>query len=312
MDRVTDIFDQDIQNGETTDDLDADLVNASLVLQKVAADEGIDLASLSEEDVADLIVELLPHEKVAKLTQPEPQTKEASQDMSQNQITIADVAQELSKIAQDEGIDLTQVTKEEYEQAFDALAEKMASPSYAEEKVASEKVAEAREYGAQMAEGFLDRLKQAGETPDAEKQAAAMEHLRRFAGKAKEHAGRAASAIADSKAGKAVDRAAQKGGEKLLNVVGAGAEKASPTLKRRVGYGAAGTAAAGTAAAGAGAHHMSKKSLDEAAYETAAEFLRENGIDPETGNKLAGDEDLTEEKIAARAVEMLREAGYEV
>ena len=138
-------------------DTDTELANASAILNKIAADTGVDLNKLSEEDIAELLTDLLPPSTTTDTT-PTP-TKEAQMT---TQLTTADVALELSKIASDDGIDMSKVSKEEYAEAFDALAARMSDPSYAQTKVAAEeeeaKLAEAYNQGARMADGFLDRF----------------------------------------------------------------------------------------------------------------------------------------------------------
>jgi hypothetical protein len=329
MDRETDIFDQDVQEGSSSGDLDVDLANAGHVLQKLAEEIDVDLNTLPDADVATLVRDLLPDRVDAQTTQET--RKEASMSTeteTQPETTIdlpaeptyADVAVELAKIAAAEGIDLATVPREDYTQAFSDLAEKMADPEYGRAKQAEdEKLAAAYVQGQRMADGFLDRLKEAedeDEKKDKErkeeegkKEAGAAAFFRGAKEKAKAHAGKLV--------GKA-DKHVQRAGERLLNVVGAGGEKASPSLKRRTAGGAAAAAAGTAAAGGAGAHHMRKKSsLDDAALVVAHELAREMGYDPTTGEKLAesaveAEPEITQDEVAVRAIEMLKEAGYPV
>jgi len=166
MDNLTDIFDSETQ--DSSEDLDVDLANAGMLLHKLAAEEGVDLSALSDADVADLLTDLLPGENAANYG--EPQQKEASA-MDQNdvpeQLTYADVAVELAKVASSNGIDLNEVSREEYHDAFTALSERMQDPSYFSEKVAAEeKLAEAEAIGQRMALSFIETLKEAkGDEP---------------------------------------------------------------------------------------------------------------------------------------------------
>jgi hypothetical protein len=315
MERVTDIFDQEIQAGDdSSGDLDTDLVNASLVLQKVAADEGIDLSLLSDEDVAGLLVDMLPKEKTAHLSNVEPEPKEESQNMSTpNEITVADVAAELAKVASAEGIDLNEVSREEYHEAFNALAAQMSDPSYVEQ---AEKVAEARAYGAQMAEGFLEKLA----LTEDEKTFHRVRMQQNMAGHSETNPLRhGAKDVSKAKAEERLARIKsntgpmaklQRGVDSAKLKASLGAKELTAAVKRNPRTAAAIGAGTLLAAGGTGMAlaNRSKEAFDEAAYEMAANFLLENGIDPSTGEKLASDEDL----IASRAVEILREAGYDV
>ena len=322
MDHVTDLFDDATQT-DPVSDLDVDIAHAGHVLTKLADEAGIDLDKLSDADVAELVSDLLPEPKTsADKTTEEPETtrKEAhtmadADKTTPETITHADVAVELSKIASANGVDLATVSREEYHAAYDALAEKMASPSYEQDKKAAEEMYKASyDQGVAMAEGFIDRLKQAEhdekkdekeekkEPPkkddEEHKEAAAgfMSHLKETA---KKHMGKAHEAAGAAK------HKATEGGKKLMEHL--------KGHKHEYAAGAAG-AGAGAAAGAAGMHHH-KKALDEAALAVAQQVLRDNGIDPETGNKLAAEEpaaEFTEDDVAQRAAEMLKEAGYQL
>lgn len=210
MERVTDIFEEDTET--SVEDLDIDLANASHVLQKIAEQEGIDIDTLSDEDVANLLTELLPPEKIASHPQ-EHQKEETMSTTIPNEITNADVAVELGKIAQAEGIDLNEISREEYHAAFEDLAQRMSDPSYFEEKVASEqRLAEGREFGAAMAEGFVAKLAELEdeETKEASKAGeiahAVKETLRKKKFEARQALGKAKDR-AKEQAGAAVDKA---------------------------------------------------------------------------------------------------------
>ena len=90
--------------------------------------------------------------------------------------------------------------------------------------------------------------------------------------------------------------------------MGGAAKAVLETAKKHPGVagavGAGGLLAAGGAAYGV-KKLMDKKSFDEEALEMARDYLLENGIDPDTGDKLASDDD-----VAERAAEILAEAGW--
>lgn len=348
MERVTDIFEEDTET--SVEDLDIDLANASHVLQKIAEQEGIDIDTLSDEDVANLLTELLPPEKIASHPQ-EHQKEETMSTTIPNEITNADVAVELGKIAQAEGIDLNEISREEYHAAFEDLAYRMSDPSYFEEKVASEqRLAEGREFGAAMAEGFVAKLAELEEETEETKEAskageiahAVKETVRKTKGQARRAFGKAkdqAGAAVDKAKG-AVRGAASAAGEserafhgglgrampkRLTRAVAGKLEgSAKDRLERaRVLVGRGTTAAvAGGGAAAYGASRK-KESFDEAFEQDAVAYanhlLIENGIvEP---SKVASEntefsdfaEFAGDEYYAAveeRAAELLQEHGY--
>lgn len=277
MENVTDIFDNETRGG--SEDLDVDLSNAGLLLQKLAEEEGVDLNSLSDADVADLLTDLLPGEN-AQNNDGEPQQKESSA-MSDTTVpehlTYADVAVELAKFAADNGIDLNAVSREEYHDAFSALSERMQDPDYLQAKVAeyevNEKVAEAQYIGREMALSFIETLqdKEAGARFDA---------LKARGGKAWE----------------AVKGKSKEYGDKAWE----GAKK----HRRAIAEVGGGAAAAGTGYAAGRVHE--KRSFDDAVMGRAREILVANGIDPETG-KVAEDADS---RVDIAAFEVLRQNGY--
>lgn len=311
MDNVTDIFDQDVAG---SGDLDTDLVNASHLLQKMAEESGVDLSELSAEDIADMVRDIMPGHEQEQTQEAGPSGKEAAMDQEETGLTYQDVAFELSKRASAAGIDLTQVSREEYNEAFSKIAEEMSDPETVQAKIAEEqKLAEAYAHGERMADGFLDRLKQAEEEnkakPEDEDDKKKKDEEEKKASLKDRAVGMASKALGKG------DRAVQRTGAKLLNVIGAGAEAGSPSLKRRVGGAALGAGALGAGGAGAAVHHGRKKEseLEDAALKVAAEVAAELGYDLATGQplqKVAGASE--EELVTQRAFEILKEAGYPV
>lgn len=111
---------------------------------KIAEEEGVDLDSLSDEQVQELIEELVEEQA---------ERNEGGEEVKEAHLTYADVAHELAKIAHVNGIDITQVSAEEYNAAFDKLASDMSDPSYWETQ---QKIAEADYIGRVMAQSFYD------------------------------------------------------------------------------------------------------------------------------------------------------------
>lgn len=318
MDNLNEIFSRATQS-----DLDTELAAAGELLQKVAEAEGIDLSQLSDDDVAELMVDLMPS-KIAE----EPEKGEDKKASIPEGLTFADVAVELSKAAAAEGVDLTQLSREDYHAAFDAVATRMASPEFASEKQAAEeaqaKLAEADALGRVMARAFMDeqaKIAEAGDGKTVKEMAAQTGKTKQLFGHPEtakekvEGVGRKIKEKAQELGGKAmakgrgVDEAVQGVGAKLLAKARLGGKGISANAARAAGYGtgAAGLAAAGGLAYGAkklmeGDKGKRKRSLDEAALEMARNTLLENGIDPDSGEKIA--------EIEAKAAEILKEAGW--
>lgn len=316
MDDIREIFEKDIA-GST---LDADLAVAAEILEKVAAEQGVDLEKLSKDQIAELLVDLMPkkaeheeketpaeekREEKAKKEEKGEEKKEAGVAKAPepvglpDTVTFADVAVELGKYASANGIDLSKVSREAYHEAFDKMAAAMTSPEFAKEKQAAAemeaKLAEADVIGRKMAQAFEDERRKISEKDEKaekkdekdedEKKASVMESLKGGIAKAKELG---ASGLAH--AGKATD-------------------KALDFAKKNKGGIAAGTTAAGGAyllgKSKGKREEREKESVETAALEMARQALRDNGIDPDTG-KVASDEDV----VRARALEILKEAGW--
>lgn len=344
MDDMNDIFNQ-----ATDADLDTELAAAGELLQKIAQQEGIDLSQLSDEDVAELMVDLLPktaadegeHES-AREESSEDRKKEKKKEEAKmaSEITFADVAVELNKVAANEGIDLNGLSREQYHELFDIVAESMQDPNYMENKLAedeaSAKLAEADALGRYMARAFMDEQEKIAFSPKG------IYDLARHGGSTRTEAARQALSHAAKGVRAAVEPALEKErgiskrvGEALTkrldaarkHVEGNAArmgsagdswssrlDKAHTSLGRKALAAGGATAVAGTGAAAYGAKKMmdrgekKKRSLDDAALEMARDYLLENGINPDTGDKLAADADA--DAVAERAAEILAEAGW--
>jgi hypothetical protein len=321
MDDLNEIFER-----ATDADLDTELAAAGELLQKIAQQEGVDLSELSDEDVAELMVDLLPKtaadEGEHKSAREEYEYRKRETKMA-SEITFADVAVELSKVAANEGIDLDGLSRGQYHELFDIVAESMQDPDYMENKLAQDeanaKLAEADALGRYMARAFMDEQQKIARAPKEvlDRIAAGEElrtkrgvppvpdkpmgaHARELTAKAKQKLLAGVERVG-GEVGNVVNRVSNRqlvhGGKKYLN-------------PRNVG---AASLIAGTAAAAGGAKMLhdrfsegkNKKSLDEQALEMARDYLLENGIDPDTGHKLASDDD-----VAQRAAEILAEAGW--
>lgn len=291
------------------------------IFEKLAAEEGIDLEKLSEEQIGYLW----------------------------NQVFAKEASAEEGKKDDDKG------EKEKDSEGDPAEAKKEeAKKEHEEKKEAAAKLAEAAYLGKVMAHSLVSELNKiaaahgAGEGTDAgeqvaegeNKEAAMPPHLAKALGKGKELAG---------KAGKSVGDAAKRGkelltGSKLKEHIGNASSKAPSVqhlhmdeamnearkvTKARIGAGAAAAGAAagaGVAAAKAGKKKESS-AIDELALEAAVKIAEAGGFDgEEAAQRVLGVYHLSllgeSEKIAAaadtdaaieiRALEFLETAGYPV
>jgi hypothetical protein len=152
-----------------TNQVDVKLAQAGQILLEMAKEAEIDLEALSDEDLATLLAQIREEmdgrEGGGEEVDEGGEGGEPEEKLSAD-VTFADVAAELAKFAQAEGIDMAKVSRAEYHEAFEAMAQQMVSPDYAEQKVAEaeafEKLAEADIIGRQMARSFMDEMKTAG------------------------------------------------------------------------------------------------------------------------------------------------------
>jgi hypothetical protein len=308
MDDIREIFEKDTAGT----DLDAELAVAAEVLEKVAAQQGVDLNSLSQDQIAELLVELMPsklaaedeeheeHEKketMAEEKKEEERKKKAgiaSPHGIPNTVTFADVAVELGKYAAANGIDLSQVSREAYHEAFDKMASAMTSPEFAAEKEAAAemeaKLAEADVIGRVMARSFMDEQAKIANAPTAAAEAATKtltEKGKEFLSRMSAGAGKKVDTALDyakrNKAGLAVGAGTTAGGYMIGKGVGRYKQK-----KKMLGV-----------------DEEKNSSIEAAALEMARQALADNGIDPDTG-KVASEED----QVRIRALEILKEAGW--
>ncbi len=328
MDNLNEIFDPADTTDDSVDDLDRELATTGLILQKLAEEQGVDLDSLPEEDIADLITSLHGEDATggsSNYSEHEPQTKEASHNMSQeNEFTVADVAVELAKVAASEGIDLDQVSRDEYHEAFEALADQMSDPAYFQKRAeAEEKLAEADLIGRHMARSFIDEMEKEA-APSLKGAKKALKGLRR---KAEDLEFRASAGTGrlfrggkkgrSSRLDEMMESARDAGKKVTRDQARDSDEYASRTLGRKILGG--GAAATGIGAGGYAAGR-SKKSFDESfesdAVSYANHLLVDNGlISPTRANiefskfaAYAGEEYTS--AVEARAIELLGENGW--
>lgn len=351
MDDINEIFKQ-----ATGADLDKEIAASSDMLVKIAEDEGLDISSLSDRDVAELVVDLMPenvkaaaaqvffgkqaedNDKAPPFAKKDDEKKDEKKDDDEKKeagalpshLTFADVSQELSKQASAEGIDLSSLSREQYHAAYEKVARDMQSPEYAQAKQAADealaKKAEADALGVVMAQSFMrtltegsdkiargdtiaDNAPQTGRTLHGHRPETGREKAEGVIRKVKEVASGAASKA------RGADDAVQRGGAKLISKLPDALKKHIKGVTaggaRAAGYGALGAGAAALGGAAYGAKKMhDKKSVDEQALELARATLIENGIDPDSGVKIASLEVTPE--VAEAALELLKKANWEI
>lgn len=318
--------------GDDSSELDAELTAAGTLLEKWAQEEGVDLNALPDEEVAGLFTQMVP-----SLDRPQSQPETTKESNMSDELTAQDVHFELTKVANAEGVDLNQLDRDTYTEAFNSMLEEMQSPDWAEKVAAEEeamaKLAEAEVIGQAMGDAFLTKLAEAG-VIDAEemgKEASKTEAVKNFAKRVGAKI-RHAEQTASTGVGRAL-RGGREGEFARVQKAGGGAfTKPKHTAKvlgediaasRSTGRKAlaGGAAALGTAgAAGAALGGRKKQSFDEAFEADAIAYtnhlLVENekisadevSIEFSEFAKFAGDEYF--EALDERAADLLREAGW--
>lgn len=276
--------------------LDSQYAQAAQFLVKIAEENDVDLESLSEEQLAELLGEVKDELEDAQEGEggddaPPPPPEEKTVEEKISQLTHADVALELSKLAALEGVDMTKVAAHEYTQAFDELAAAMQTEEYWGMKVAEaeayEKLAEADAIGRQMARGFMAEL-------GTDKTASAVEKLRG----------------ALTSVGRGVTSAAYKGADAAYAAkrsLGAAGHNRSSALADKAGdaFMAAGSAARNNTAIDTGAAALGLGATGAVGAGLGAKAL----IDKARGGEA---EKEANEKIASVVVDVLLELGLVV
>jgi len=209
---------------------------AAELFSKLAADNGIDLSQLSDEQIGGLWAETFG-EKLAADDEGPAHEKSESKDEEEDEDKKKKASAELSSL-QDE----------------------------------QQKLAFADQAGRVMAHAMVNELNSINE--NIAKEAAMPEGLRKGLEAAGRHVGKAGN-----KAGKHLEGV----GKKIVGVVAKGGEGAmNPTTAKRIGGGAYGAGAVAAGGAGAAIHHRSKKessALDELALQEAFNKAASAGFD---------------------------------
>lgn len=187
-------------------DFETKLAAAGDVLEKLAAERGLNVADFTEQEVSDLLTTIMGEDggdKTAYEAAPAaPSTPAAAPAKTASaaapsapQLTYGQVMAEVVKVASVNGYDITQATPAELDDAVQKMATLLTTPGYLEKQAAlQEKIAEADAMGRIMAHSYVDELgkiaaKVAEESKDEkkedekeEKKASLVRALRKTAG----------------------------------------------------------------------------------------------------------------------------------
>jgi hypothetical protein len=266
----------------------------------------------------------------------QPQPKVAQDETPS--LTNVDVSMALNKYAAANNVDLTKLSSDEYAAAWNEMAEYLSSPQAEQDKVAAAeqqtKLAEADLTGRQFARSFWDELQKLSaeeekDEKDDDKDDADDKKAFSFAKKDEEEK-KASFTEKVRSAGKTVADAAERTGAEVRTRAARVGRDASSANRRAMeisgergkniatgaGVAAAGTAAAGAAGVGGAAalrggkkdEKTSAAELDALVTDRAREILVQNGVNPDSGQKFASDQEL----VDFLAMEKIRAAGIEV
>lgn len=271
---------------DSSSDLATRIEVASHMLKEAADDQGVDLSTFSQEDLSEMLSDIVADNDNGG-------AKTASDEgQGAGEVTYADVSLELTKRAAAEGVDLTDLDRETYEELFSKVAEELTNPEVAEEanKIAAQE-AHMEELGRVAARGFVDEInklaaeeekkdddkKDDDDEDEKEKKAAFKEKIKEkakeFGGKALAHARSAGSA-----AGKKERGASSSIGEGIRKLRGKAPGKDQYGKDVRTGRAVMGGGAAAAAGGGAYAAKRDKKASLEEVSEAIA-TLRAAGFE---------------------------------
>ena len=185
-------------------DFETKLAAAGDVLEKLAAERGLNVADFTEQEVSDLLTTIMGEDsgdKTAYEAAPAapaasaPAKTASAAAPAAPQLTYGQVMAEVVKVASANGYDITQATPAELDDAVQKMATLLTTPGYLEKQAAlQEKIAEADAMGRIMAHSYVDELgkiaaKVAEESKDEkkedekeEKKASLVRALRKTAG----------------------------------------------------------------------------------------------------------------------------------
>lgn len=278
-------------NGATSGGDDLEKVAQSMLLQKMAEAEGVDISGLNQDQLGALAAEVFPGEGEEGGEVVEEQPGVGAAPAKQAGEPASETGEEVQET--EEVQDLAKEAQAKFEEA-DFLGRVMAH-SFNNEM---DKIASARGEGQVKTAGAVGAALNKLRGGASSAASAAKSHAGRAAGAVKEHAGRAANF--------------------------------AKSHKGHIGAAAGGAAAGGAAGYAAGHSKEASILIEKLATIKAAEILEANGIDPTTGQPLPGSEAATapaqgaaaggqqaaspeqqvDQAVNERAVEILKEAGY--
>ncbi len=158
-------------------DLDLRLEQASILLKQAADEQGVDLNSFSEDELAGMLHDIATEEG----GNGGEQYAEGGDEKTASDVTYADVSLELTKRAAAEGVDLSQLHPDQYNELFDKVAAEMTDPEM--QKWAAQ-VSQMDELGRVAARSFVDEINKLASYEDD-----TMERMKRAAATAVMRAG---------------------------------------------------------------------------------------------------------------------------
>lgn len=273
-------------------DLDTRLEVASHLLKKAADEQGVDLESFSEEELGDMLTDMVsgPENEAAAGEDADDDEDEGEgegggEDKTAGQLTYPDVSYELQKRASVHGVNLAELSREEYQDLFNKVAQEMTDPDAQKLAAAEAQMDHLGRVAARAWADELDKIAADGDDDDddmrrrrdrdkdQEKKAAIADKAKSLYHGAKGHAGKAWG-----KARAAEGRASETVGRKLRGSAGQRGDLAAAERKNKLtGRLAAGGAAAAAGGGGAYAGRKKKAQLEQVAY--AIDVLRSEGYD---------------------------------
>lgn len=150
-------------------DFETKLAAAGDVLEKLAAERGLNVADFTEQEVSDLLTTIMGEDggdktayeaaPAAPSTPAAPAKTASAAAPAAPQLTYGQVMAEVVKVASANGYDITQATPEELDDAVQKMATLLTTPGYLEKQAAlQEKIAEADAMGRIMAHSYVDEL----------------------------------------------------------------------------------------------------------------------------------------------------------
>lgn len=286
--------------------LDQRIEIATHLLKQAADEQNVDLDDFSEEDLSNMITEMVSEDgdqggEDDGDYEGQGDGGEGGEGKTAGDITVADVALELTKRASAQGVDLSDLDPDVYSEIFDKVAMEMTSPEFVEEQQKlAEQIETMDQLGRIAARGFVDEINKLAADDDGDhrrhrrhddddeeevdikvKKAALKDHARKAWNAAKGVGGKTVNAArsAGARVANAERSASEHVGRRTSRQMGPQTQEAMRSRGRKVMGGVGGTLA--LTGGGAAVHGRRKKASleDAAAVADAIDILRAAGYD---------------------------------